>query len=217
MPTSLFLRTTSANPVGSFLDMIPVEGSSNLGLFVSTIDGPAEIQWCDGAGVTPVEWIGPRAPAGGFTLAGLITFNIRANEANPNQNSGVRVRLYKRTWAGVETEIANSPFDYGSELPTDSSISSYTATPTSTVFAEDDRLVARIFTMDAGGVMTPGFNTLSVDGNSGSPTHNSYIQINETVAFKAEGDPDGSHVGGSTSVSSGIGRGIGMGIGRGMR
>lgn len=218
MATTLYLRDTEVNAIGIFNDLISTAGASNLGYFVTSVAGPAQVQWQVNGSATPnVEWITGRAPSGGFTLSGSTTFNIYANESSLGINCGLRARLFKRTWAGVETEISGSPYDDDAEL-TDggSTLNTWTSSVTSTVFGEDDRLILRLYIIDKGGTMDGGFCTLNYEG-AVSSSFESNMVIPQTVTFKAAGDPDGSHSGGGTLTGRGIGRGVARGIGRGVR
>jgi hypothetical protein len=186
MATKLYLRDTTRNGIGSFRDMNTTPGPSLKTAVVNTAASGTNIQWTKTAGGAVMEWISGRVPAGGFTLSGTITANIWALESNMNANAGGRLRYYKRTAAGVETEFATSPADDGVEFGTAAAVMNWTEVPTSTAFAEDDRIIARYFITNVG-TMATGFTcTLDYDGPTNAADGDSWFQINETVAFKAE-------------------------------
>jgi len=136
-----------------------------------------------------IEWISGRSPVGGWTLSGLVEMNVWASENSMSANCGARVRLYKRTAAGSETELTGSPWDDGVEFGTSRAAMNWTFTPTSMSFAEDDRLIVRMFTTAAGGTMASGFTcSASFDGPTAAADGDSYITLNETVTFKDD-DP----------------------------
>ena len=167
--------------------MDPTAGSSLATGVVATGAGTQQIQWTKTSGGTALAWISGRVPAGGFTLAGTMTFNLWASESQTAANAGVRARVYKYS-GGSETEVAGGPWSFGSptELTTSMAANNWTGTPTSTAFAEDDRIVVKFFIINVG-VMSSG-RTCTCDYNAGTggADGDSYFQINETVTFKAE-------------------------------
>ena len=105
-----------------------------------------------------------------------------------NANCGGRVRLYKRTAAGSETELTGSPWNDGVEFGTSRAAMNWVFTPTSMSFDEDDRLVVRVFLTNVG-TMAGGFTcSWSYDGPTAAADGDSYITLNETVLFK-DNDP----------------------------
>jgi len=184
--TSLYLRNTTQNGIGTFRDTSLAAGSSTVTGVVNTAASGTNIQWTDTAGGAVLEWVSGRSPAGGWTFAGAGSAPVYCHESDAAANAGLRLRLYKRTAAGVETEIANSPWDAAAEFATAKATVSRAFTPTSTSFAEDDRLVIRLFINGQGGTMAAGHTcTLTYNGSSGN-TANSRIIIAENVAFKEE-------------------------------
>lgn len=186
MATKLFLLDAAANAIGVFKDMLIVAGTVGRAGIVNTVASGTEIQWAQADGVTALEYISGRAPAGGFTLSGLMTFSIWANESNMAANCGARARVFKRTLAGVETEVLGGPWDDGVEfIVTTSTEMVWTGTPTSTLFLENDRVIVRYYitnigTMGGGNTCQIGYN------NADTAASDSFFQINENVAFKAE-------------------------------
>ena len=186
MATKLFLRETTNNGIGAYRDMVTAAGASSTTGVVNTQASGTEIQWTKTAGGAVLEWISGRVPAGGFTLAGTMTFSIWAIESNMNANAGARARVFKRTAAGSESEIGGGPWNDGIEFsPTADTEMVWTGTPTSTAFAENDRIIVRIYITNAG-TMGGGFTCTITYDAADAATGDSFFQINETVTFKAE-------------------------------
>lgn len=189
MATKLFLRTGVTNAIGTFRDMLTTAGDVGSDTaVVNTAASGTEIQWTHTAGGAVAEWISGRAPAGGFTLSGTMTFSIWANESNMNANCGARARVFKRTAAGVESEVAGGPWNDGVEFGTAAAEMVWTGTPTSTAFAENDRLIVRYYITNVG-TMAGGYTCTLTYSGPDATTGDSFFQINETVAFKAEDVP----------------------------
>lgn len=139
MATKLFLRNTAANGIGTFFDMLATAGAGSATGVVNSAASGTQIQWTRTAGGTVLEYISGRVPAGGFTLSGTMTFSIWAHESNAQANCGARARVFKRAANGTVTEIAGGPWNDGVEFGTSAAEMTWTGTPTSTAFAEDDR------------------------------------------------------------------------------
>lgn len=151
---------------------------------VATQASGTEIQFTKNSQV--INFISGRAPAGGFTLT-TTDISLWAQESNMNANCGGRFRIFKRTAAGVETDIGIA-FDDGVEFP-------FGGTPvehlwignvTDTAFAEDDRILLKIYITAAGGTMASGHTcTMHFNGADGAQG-DSFLNIAETVAFKSD-------------------------------
>lgn len=134
----------------------------------------------------PLRWVSGRSPSGGWTLAGQVDVNLRGSESATSANVKGRLRLHKMSPDGTLTEIGGSPWDDNVELSTTpQSQHTWSFTPTSTAFAEDDRLVidfrgTNIGTMGAGRTFTVSY------GANNPGTNDSSITLTETVTFKAE-------------------------------
>lgn len=187
MATKLFLRDTSANPIGIFYDLSTTAGSAAAGHEVSTAASGTQIQWTQGTGGAALEWISGRVPAGGFTLAGTMTFSIWAKESNMSANCGARARVFKYS-GGVETEIGGGPWNDGVEFGTSDAEMVWTGTPTSTAFAEDDRIIVRFYITNIG-TMAGGYVCSITFNGADAAAFDSFFQINENVTFKAEAVP----------------------------
>jgi len=105
MATKLFLRNTALADISTFFDAVITAGSGTATGVVNTTASGTNIQWTRTAGGTVLEWISGRVPSGGFPLSGAVNVAIWANESAMGANSGGRVRLYKRTSGGTETEL----------------------------------------------------------------------------------------------------------------
>lgn len=188
MATKLFLRSAAGNSIGgTFKDLLITAGSSLTTGVTSTVASATEIQ-CTTAtsGGTVLEWISPQSPAGGWTLSGTVTFNLWAFESSTPANAGMRVRLFKRTAAGSVTEIGGGPFDKGTELPTAVAVQNWTGTPTSTAFAEDDRLIVRAYVTNIGTMGGSRNVTLDYNGGTAAADGDTWVQLTENVTFKNE-------------------------------
>lgn len=181
----LYLRSTQTNGIGStYYDLSETAGALLDDATVTTTASGTEIQFTKTAGGAIAQWVSGRAPPGGFTLTS-VNASIRAIESGAAVNAGLRLRVFKREAAGTETEIAGGPFDDGVELPTAPSAAyTFTADVTDTAFAEDDRVLLKVYATNIGtmaaGTATLGFN--EADGTAGD----SYVVFFPSVAFKAE-------------------------------
>lgn len=185
MATKLFLRDTAANGIGNYFDSVTTAGSATATGVVDTTASGTEIQWTQTAGGTVLEFISGRVPSGGFTLSGTMTFSIWAHQSHMNANCGARSRVFKRTAAGVETEVGGGPYNDGVEFGTSSAEMVWTGTPTSTAFAENDRIIVRYYITNVG-TMGGGFTCTLTYNGADAATGDSFFQINENVTFKAE-------------------------------
>lgn len=186
MATKLFIRDTKTSGIGVYRDLLAAAGAAAATGIVNTIASGTEIQWTKTAGGELVTFISGRAPAGGFTLAGLMTFSIWGQESNSLANCGGRARVFKRTAAGVESEVAGGPWSKGLEYTTSAREDVWTGTPTSGVaFAENDRLTLKVYITNVGTM--GGSRTCTMTYNAANAaTGDSFLQLTETVTFKAE-------------------------------
>ena len=192
MATKLFLRNTTTNGItnsgdGVVYDMITTAGSAVDTDTVTLTNGGTNIQWTQTAGGSSVAWISGRVPAGGFTLT---TADISAwfLQSNMNDEAGGRLRIYKYTpGTPTITELTGSPFDDGVEFGTSITEMTWTANPTDTSFAENDRILIRIFATNIT-TMTAGTADLQFNA-ADATTGDSFFNIAETVSFKAEDPP----------------------------
>jgi hypothetical protein len=186
MATKLFLRSTAGNAIGNYYDMVTTAGSSAVEAIVNTAASGTQIQWTRTAGGTVLEFISGRVPSGGFTLSGTMSFSIWASENNMSANAGARARVFKRAANGTETEVGGGPYDDGVEFSTPNIAEmTWTGTPTSTAFAENDRIVVRYYITNVGTMAGDYTCRLTYDA-ADAATGDSFFQINENVTFKAE-------------------------------
>jgi hypothetical protein len=185
MATKLYLRNdNNSSKLSGYYDLIATAGnSSDTGVVATTASG-TNIQWTKTSGGTALAWISGRIPAGGVTLTSA-DWDIWCRESGSSANAKLRVRLYK--WhEGTETELTGSPFDESAELNS-MAITNETGTAdfTDTAFAENDRLVVKLFitnvgTMGAGYTCTVQFNV--ANGSTGD----SAMNLAETITFKSD-------------------------------
>lgn len=181
-PTTLFLRNTTTNGIPGYRDMLPVAGAATSTAVVNT-SANAEDPWTDTPGGAQMIWVSGRVPVGGFTLSGPITFNIWAHESNAAANEGARAIVHRRTTGGIENN--GQLFDDGVEFALTTTEMGWTGAPTAITFLEDERLVFRLFITPVGTSAPLHTCTLTYDGPDAA-VGDSFIQISEQVAFKAE-------------------------------
>lgn len=198
MATKLFLRNTTGNGIsdtgdGVVYDMLTTAGASVDTNVVTLTAAGTNIQWTDTEGGNSVAWISGRVPAGGFTLT---TTDISGwfYESHSNDNAGGRYRVYKYEPGPTITELGGGPFDDGVEFTkTTPTEMTWAGNVTDTAFAEDDRILVRIFATNVG-TMTAGTATLTFNA-ADADTGDSFFNIAETVSFKAEEGPATSGAG----------------------
>ena len=185
MATKLFLRSTQTNGIGAtYFDMVTTAGAGSTTAVVTTTAAGTEIQWTQSAGGAELLFVSGRTPSGGFTLT---TTDISAwfHESGTGVNAGGAFRIFKRTDAGVETELAGGLYSDGVEFTkTTPTEMLWTGNPTDTAFAENDRILLKIKAANVG-VMGAGTATLTYNA-ADAATGDSFFNIAETVAFKAE-------------------------------
>ena len=184
MATKLYLRSTTTNAIGStYQDMVTTEGSGSINSVTNTTASGTEIQLTATAGGSLVQWVSGRVPAGGFTLT-TSSIQLRALESDMSANCGGRARIFKRAADGTETELGGGPFNDGAEFGTSSGNFNWTCDVTDTAFAENDRILLKLYLTNVG-TMGGGF-TCTITYESGLDTVDSYLSINENVTFKPE-------------------------------
>ena len=182
--TKLFLRNTTTNGISNYYDMVTTAGSSAATNVVNTAASGTEIQFTQTAGGAAAAWISGRVPAGGFTLT---TTDISAwlHESNMNANCGGRYRVFRRSAAGVETEIGGGPFNDGVEFGTAATEMLWTGNVTDQAFSEDDRILLKLYITNIG-TMASGFTCTLTFNAADAATGDSFFNIAETVTFKGE-------------------------------
>ena len=179
---TLYLRNTTTNAIGAtYYDLSTTPGGASDTAVVTTTAAGTEIQWTKTAGGAVAQWISGRAPAGGFTLEAS-DISLWVNEDVAATNAGGRYRIFKRTSAGVETELAGGPFDNGAEFGTTATETIWTGNPTDTVFAENDRILLKVYTTNIG-TMAAGTATLTFNAAPGA-TGDSFFNIYPIVLLK---------------------------------
>jgi hypothetical protein len=102
-----------------------------------------------------------------------------------NANIGLRHRVFKRTAAGVVSELGGGPFDDGVEFSTSATEMLSGGNVTDTSFAENDRILIRLYITNVG-TMGGGFTGTLTFNAADAATGDSYAFLSETVTFKAE-------------------------------
>ena len=166
--------------------MATVAGSSSTTAVVNTVSGGTNIPWTQTAGGTRIRWISGRVPAGGFTLT-TTDISIWAHESGTSANAGGSFTLYSRAPSGVETEIVGGPFDDGVEFTKDTPTEmTWAGNVTDTPLAENDRLVLEVRIDGVGAGMGASQNCTLTYNGADAATGDSFLNLNETVTFKAE-------------------------------
>ena len=186
MATKLYLRDSKSNAIGVYRDMAVVAGAAAVTGVANTTAGGTLIQWTRTAGGEAITFITAASPAAGWTLDGDVTFSIWAKESNVDANCGIKCRLWIRTAAGVETEI-DTGWSYGApdEITASDAEYSWTGNPTSTAFAEGDRLVLRVYVINVGTMIASRTGTMTF-GAADAATGDSFISLTETVDFTTD-------------------------------
>jgi lysophospholipase L1-like esterase len=233
--TKYYFRTSQTNGIGAeYFDMLETAGSTAFQAEVSTTAGGTEIQWTDSGGGGIVQFVSPAAEAGGFTLTST-DINLRALEDTPAANCGGRYRVFKRTAAGVETELGGGPFDDGVEFTTSEANYIWIGNVTDTAFAEGDRILVKVYITNVGTMgggrlcgmiveaadgVTSWFNTTeapvgSVGEAAGTGTATGSGASTAASPGAASGTGTATGVGASTAASTGAATGTGTASGVG--
>lgn len=189
MATKLFLRNTTSNGItdsgdGILYDLSTSAGSSVDTSVTNTSASGTQIQATKTAGGSTVAWISGRAPSGGFTLT-AVDISLWQVESNMNANIGGRYRVFKRSAAGVVTEVGGGPFNDGVEMNTADREDLWAGNVTDTVFAEDDRILIRYYITNVGTMASGHTGTMKFNA-ADAATGDSFFNIAETVAFKPD-------------------------------
>lgn len=187
MTTQLNLHDTQANGIGATyfdMDTTASDVTDTQTAVTNTVASGTEIQLTQTAGGTLIQWVSGRVPAGGFTLTTVDAVAV-GFESNMAANIGARARLFKRASDGTETELGGGPFDDGVEWGTSPTTVSWTCNVTDTAFAENDRILLKLYLTNVG-TMGGGYTgTVNYDIEVVG-LEQCYLTLAETVAFKPE-------------------------------
>jgi hypothetical protein len=119
------------------------------------------------------------------TISGTITANLRAAESNTAANYAVGCKLYKVN-AGGNVAAAFAQGSNTTELGTTEGASSISLTPTSTVFADGDRIGALIFYCSPSGSTSASGRTATGfwNGVSSAASGDTFFTFTETIQFR---------------------------------
>lgn len=205
MATKLFLRNTQNNGIGAtYYDMVTTAGSASDTGVVNTVASGTEIQWTKTADGSILQWVSGRAPAGGFTLT-TTDISVWCHESHMNANAGGLYRVFKRTSLGVETELLGGPFNDGVEFGTAAAEMLWAGNVTDTGFAEDDRILLKLYITNVG-TMGGGFTCTVTFNGADAATGDSFFNVAETITFKSDPtiiEADGTAAGSSTATATG--------------
>lgn len=188
MATKLYLRNTTTNLISGYYDLVTTAGSAIDTGVVTTTAGGTEIQWTKTPGDAVMAWISGRVPSGGFTLTST---NISAwlKESHNSANSSGAYRVFKYSGAS-EVELGGGIYSYGTEITTSDVEYTWTGNVTDTAFAENDRLVIKLYCVNAASKTMGGGYTCTVSFNAAdAATGDTWLNLAETVAFKDEDVP----------------------------
>lgn len=181
--TRLYLRSTQSNGIGAtYYDLDIVAGSAADTAVVNTQLNGTEVQFTKTAGGAIAQFISCRAPIGGFTLAST-DISLWLSQSSLANNAGGRYRIFKRTAAGVETDITGTPFDNGIEATASDVEYTWVGNVTDTVFAEDDRVLLKVYVTNIG-VMAVGTATLTFNA-ADAAVGDSFLNVYPNTIFKA--------------------------------
>ena len=185
MATKLFLRNTQTNNIGAgYYDLLTAAGAASDTAVVNTAASGTEIQFTKTAGGQAIKFVTGRAPAGGFTLT-TTDISVWMLESNMLANCGGRYRVFKRDTGGTETEIGGGPFDDGVEFGAGPTEMLWSGNVTDTAIAENERLVLVPYITNVG-TMASGYTCTLTFNAADAALGDSFFNIAETVAFKAE-------------------------------
>jgi hypothetical protein len=206
----LYMRRTVLNGIGNFFDLLPTFAVQAAATAVTnTVSNGTEIQCTRTAGGIVAEWISPRfVKAFAFDDVQQVDLDqgFTMFESNTAANATFRFKLFHRSSAGVEThcysadnstqEFTTSPLAYGA--PTNKTL----VAPV--YFAEDDRVVLRVYVINVTGLVMGGSRTVTLNYDSSSTS--SYVRLVDSESFKDEADPGVQPVPSGLSMS-GLGNG----------
>ena len=118
------------------------------------------------------------------TISGTVTINFwgRENAMTTNAQHAVIVSRYNSSGTFVSDVIAqgNANHAKGVELGTADAVQNWTATPTSTTFADGD-FIGVFYHADAIGTMAVGTCFFNYDGGTGGTNGDAWVQFTETI------------------------------------
>ena len=185
--TKLRLHTT-ASEVAGYKAMDTQLGPLKVTAVTNSASSGTDIQVTTTAGGATLAWISDPI-ASGFALSGTVTGNPYTLESNGSANTSIRIRLYQYTGGSEGAAIATC--QAAAEATTSITVKGCTVTPTSTVFAVGDRIVAKLFLENCsatsgcptGTMAGSQTNTVDYDGATGAADGDTYIQLTESVTF----------------------------------
>lgn len=206
--TKLYLRSTTTIGIASFMDLSETIGTGvGITATVNTSAGATQVQWTKTAGGAIAEWISQRIKAPGWTaqlVANFVAHFYSVAESSLSANCGFLYKVFKRRPDGTETLVYTRAV--GAELTTTPTTLTLTGGGTLaqvTNFAEDDRVVVRVYIENQGGTMGGGFNcSLMYDGGGvASPD----VTLLDSPEFKLSTDPAGSSSVPGAMTTGGVG------------
>ena len=186
MATTLYLRNTTTNNADTATAYKDIVAASGAAASTGTANTTAS-----GTEILIDSWITGRIPAGGVAALGTITLNLYGMESNLNANATFGVRCYRRTAAGVETELVSTGrVNDNVEFPATSvSLMNWVVTPNQNrAFVENDRIVIKVYASNFGTMSSGRVVTLNYGSGTGTPS-GSNVVLADTIAFKAEPAP----------------------------
>lgn len=188
MSTKLWFRSIDKGDSSTFTYLMKTRGSTlaTYTLAVSAGSPTTGHLWTKASGVgVAQEFISSRVSTG-FALTSTITFNVWGTETPATVNAGMSGRVFVLAANGsTETQVASANWGSPTELFNSTSVITFTAAPTSTNVATDERLIVRFYAIPVGS-FGDGGALLQVNGATDNAVGDSYITFGEDIQFKTE-------------------------------
>lgn len=179
MATTLYLRleSESSSPITSHTFEDQLATTRGGGVSSQTVTTTASGNHIE----TPSWWI---YRVNAVTISGTITFNFWGLESAMTVNAGLACVISRYDGSGnfVSDVVAQGNANHadGVELGTSAAVMAWTATPTSTSFADGDWIVVKPH-VDAVGTMGSGAVDFNYGGSTGGSNGDSFVTFTETI------------------------------------
>lgn len=194
MAREFYLRSGSAGHTSSTatpgLPMAPFRPDASFRVGTSSITlvsgNTAGIQATNTAGSTPISWISP-AIASSFTLSGSVTMSMWGNQAAAANNSSVGFRVWHKSasfsGSGAETPIMTAISRSAAEFGTTPALRTVVSNITNTAFQPGDRMVLRLYAINAG-TMGTGTQTLYYGAAASGSVGDGVLRTSQDIPLK---------------------------------
>lgn len=139
-----------------------------------------EIGWFDDTANLDTAWLSDFV-ATAFSMAGSISFSVRASESSTSVNAGLRMKVYKVPYAPATDDFVQvGSFSRSGEITASTATYTWGAAPGAAVgFAVNDRILVRGFFYAQGGTMAAGTANIECDST------NSFVEFTENFTLSA--------------------------------